>query len=109
MNEINPIEQALQAWEKASQLELPPEPPELMFYMPATPSRKLLRALERGWWLCKRRWLFRHHIVPLLAHGKNVERAIGHKREDILWASQLPLTVDAIEALKARKEAAMCS
>lgn len=31
MNEINPIEQALQAWEKASQLELPPEPPELMF------------------------------------------------------------------------------
>jgi hypothetical protein len=43
--------------------------------------------------------------LPLLAHGKKVERVIGHEREDILWASQLPLTVDAIEALKARKEA----
>ena len=104
MNQINPTEQALQAWVKANQLELPPEPPELLFYMPATPPRKFLRALDRGWWLCKRRWLFRRHIVPLLAFGKEVERAIGLRREDILWANQLPLTVDVIQALKARKE-----
>jgi hypothetical protein len=43
--------------------------------------------------------------VPLVAHGKSLERVIGHEREDILWASRLPLKVDAVEALNALKEA----
>tara|TARA_R110002020_G_scaffold77472_3_gene195583 strand:- start:141 stop:476 length:336 start_codon:yes stop_codon:yes gene_type:complete len=92
------------AWEKASQLAPPPKPPQLQFYMPAMPSMRLIRTLDMGMWHCRRRWLFRRHIVPLLAYDDHVLRDIGHSREDIIWASQLPLKVDAIHALEARQK-----
>ncbi|KFC49442.1 hypothetical protein DK37_08825 [Halomonas sp. SUBG004] len=50
------------------------------------------------------RWLFRRHIVPLLKYDDQILRDIGHRREDILWANQLPLKVDALQALKARQK-----
>ncbi|MBT2772626.1 hypothetical protein J7J47_10325 [Halomonas sp. ISL-60] len=100
----DPTQQAQHAWEKASQLAPPPKPPQLHFYMPAMPSMRLIRALDMGWWHYRRRWLFRRHIVPLLDYDDHVLCDIGHCREDILWASQLPLKVDAIQALEARQK-----
>ena len=99
----NPTQQALRAWQKASRLAPPPTPPQLHYYMPAMPPIRVIHALDMAWWHCRRRWLFRRHIVPLLAHDDQILRDIGHCREDILWASQLPLKVDAIHALEARQ------
>ncbi|WGI25132.1 hypothetical protein QEN58_17630 [Halomonas alkaliantarctica] len=95
---------AQNAWEKASQLAPPPKPPQLHFYMPAMPSMRLIRALDMGWWHFQRRRLFRRHILSLLAYDDHVLLDIGHCREDILWANQLPLKVDAIHALETRQE-----
>ncbi|NYS61283.1 hypothetical protein [Vreelandella salicampi] len=100
----NPTQHAHHAWKKASQLAPPPKPPQLHFYMPAMPSMRLIRALDMGWWRYRRRWLFRRHILPLLAYDDHVLLDIGHCREDILWANQLPLKVDAIHALEARQK-----
>ncbi|MCL5426565.1 MAG: hypothetical protein M1154_13255, partial [Gammaproteobacteria bacterium] len=55
-------------------------------------------------WRYRRRRLFRRHILPLLAYDDQVLQDIGHRREDILWASQLPLNVDAIQAIEARQK-----
>ncbi|WP_141440565.1 hypothetical protein [Vreelandella titanicae] len=99
-----PAQHAHNAWEKARQLAPPPKPPALHFYMPAMPSMRLIRALDMAWWRYRRRWLFRRHILPLLAHDDQLLRDIGHSREDILWANQLPLKVDAIHALEARQQ-----
>ncbi|MEH6640352.1 hypothetical protein [Vreelandella glaciei] len=99
-----PTQHAHHAWEKASRLAPPPKPPQLHFCMPAMPSMRLIRAVDMGWWHCRRRWLFRRHIVPLLACDDQLLRDIGHSREDIRWASQLPLRVDAIQALEARQK-----
>ena len=52
------------------------------------------------WWRYRRRQLFRRHVLPLLAYDDQVLRDIGHRREAILWANQLPLSVDAIQALE---------
>jgi len=41
--------------------------------------------------------------VPLLAYNDHVLRDFGYSHEDIRWASQLPLKVDAIHALEARQ------
>ncbi|MGP9764169.1 hypothetical protein ACT3UM_00410 [Halomonas sp. AOP13-D3-9] len=92
------------AWEKASQLAPPPKPPKLHFYMPAMPSMRLIRALDMRLWRYRRRRLFRRHILPLLAYDDQLLQDLGHCREDILWANQLPLKVDAIQALEARKK-----
>lgn len=96
----DPTQHAHKAWEKASRLAPPPKPPQLQFYVPAMPSMRLIRAFDMGLWHCRRRWLFRRHIVPLLAYDDHVLRDIGYRREDILWANQLPLKEDAIQALK---------
>lgn len=100
----NPTQHAHNAWEKASQLAPPPKPPQLQFYMPAMPPMGLIRAVDMRWWRYRRRRLFRRHILPLLAYDEQVLQDIGHCREDILWANQLPLKVDAIQALKARQK-----
>jgi hypothetical protein len=100
----SPTQHAHNAWEKASQLAPPPKPPQLQFYMPAMPSMRLIRALDMRWWRYRRRRLFRRHIVPLMDYDDQVLQDIGHCREDILWANRLPLKVDAIQALEARKE-----
>lgn len=99
-----PCQHAQHAWEKASRLAPPPKPPQLPFYMPAMPSMRLIRVIDMAWWRCRRRWLFRRHIVPLLKYDDQILRDIGHRREDILWANQLPLKVDALQALKARQK-----
>lgn len=98
----DPTQHAQYAWEQASQLAPPPKPPQLHFYMPAMPSMRLIRALDMGWWRYRRRRLFRCHILPLLAYDDHVLRDIGYRREDILWANQLPLKIDAIQALEAQ-------
>lgn len=100
----NPTQYAQHAWKKASHLAPPPKPPQTHFYMPAMPSMRLIRALDMGLWRCRRRWLFRRHILPLLDYEDQVLRDIGYCREDILWANQLPLKVDAIQALEARQK-----
>ncbi|OJA05796.1 hypothetical protein [Halomonas sp. QHL1] len=99
-----PTQHAHHAWEKASRLAPPPKPPQLHFCMPAMPSMRLIRALDMGWWHFQRRRLFRRHILPLLDCDDQLLRDMGHSREDILWASQLPLRVDAIQALEARQK-----
>ena len=99
-----PTQHAHHAWEKASRLAPPPKPPQLHFCMPAMPSMRLIRAVDMGWWHFQRRRLFRRHILPLLAYDDHVLLDIGHCREDILWANQLPLKVDALQALKARQK-----
>lgn len=100
----NPTQHAHNAWEKASQLAPPPKPPQLQLYMPAMPSMGLIRAFDMRWWHFRRRWLFRRHVLPLLACDDQVLRDIGHCRKDILWANQLPLKEDAIHALEARQK-----
>ncbi|KPQ19434.1 MULTISPECIES: hypothetical protein [unclassified Halomonas] len=99
-----PTQHAHQAWEKASQLAPPPKPPQLQFYTPAMPSMRIIRALDMRWWRYLRRRLYRRHILPLLDYDDLVLRDIGHSRGDILWANQLPLKVDAIQALEARQK-----
>ncbi|MCH4812702.1 hypothetical protein [Vreelandella neptunia] len=99
----HPIQHAQHAWEKASQLAPPPKPPQLHFYLPAMPSMRLVRALDMAWWHYRRRRLFRRHILPLLAHDDQLLLDIGHSREDILWANQLPLKVDSLHALETRQ------
>jgi uncharacterized protein YjiS (DUF1127 family) len=104
MNDVSPAQHAKHACKKASQLVPPPKPPQLQFYMPAMPSMRLIRVLDMRWWRYRRRWLFRRHILPLLSYDDHVLRDIGHSREDILWASQLPPKVDALHALEARQK-----
>lgn len=100
MNEMTLTQHFRQAWEKANGLAPPPKPRQSGFYMPAMPSMGLIRALDMGWWRCRRRLLFRRHMLPLLAYGDQVACETGYSRDDILWASQLPLKVDAIHALE---------
>lgn len=104
MKDQNLTQHARRAWQKASQLTPPPKPPKLEFYMPAMPSLTLIHRLEMRWWHYRRRQLFRHHVLPLAACDDQVLRDIGHCREDILWANQLPLKEDAIHALEARQK-----
>ena len=68
--------------------------------MPAMPSLTLIHRLEMRWWHYRRRQLFRRHVVPLLAYDDHVLQDIGHCRENIHWANQLPLSVDAVQALE---------
>ncbi|NVF15241.1 hypothetical protein [Vreelandella maris] len=100
MNHDNPTQHAEYAWQQASQLTPPPKPPRLEFYMPAMPSLTLIHRLEMRWWHYRRRQLFRRHVVPLLAYDDHVLQDIGHCRENIHWANQLPLSVDAVQALE---------
>ena len=102
MNHDNPTHHAKYAWRQASQLTPPPKPPRLEFYMPAMPPLTLIHKLEMRWWRYRRRQLFRRHVVPLLAYDDHVLQDIGHCREDIHWASQLPLSIDAVQALEER-------
>ena len=104
MKEQNPTRHAQYAWRQASQLTPPPKPPKLEFYMPAMPSLTLIHRLEMRWWSYRRRQLFRRHVLPLLAYDDQILRDIGYCREDILWASQLPMKEDAIQVLEARHE-----
>lgn len=78
----------------------PTPPPELDFYMPAMPPLGLIAAVEHWWHVYRRRRQFRRRILPLLAHDDHILEDMGHRRDDILWASRLPLKVDALKALE---------
>ncbi len=73
--------------------------PEPDFYMPAMPPLGLIRAFERWWRAYRLRRQFRRRYLSLLAHDDHMLEDMGHHREDILWASKLPLKVDADQTL----------
>lgn len=81
----------------------PAPPPQPDFYMPAMPPLGLIHALETKWQDYLRRRRFRQRFLPLLAHDDHMLEDMGHCREDILWASHLPLKEDATEALMQRR------
>lgn len=78
----------------------PTPPPRPDFYMPAMPPLGLIYAIELWWWTYRRRRQFRRRFLPLLAHDDHILEDMGHHRSDILWASRLPLKVDALQALE---------
>ncbi|SDM26113.1 hypothetical protein SAMN05661010_03783 [Modicisalibacter muralis] len=82
----------------------PTQPPMPDFYMPAMPPLKLINALEnwvRSW---VRRRQFRQRFLYLLDYDDHILADMGHCREEIEWALQLPLREDAIKALSCRRE-----
>ncbi|MCH4564150.1 hypothetical protein MKP05_13615 [Halomonas sp. EGI 63088] len=78
----------------------PAPPPAPDFYMPAMPPLGLITAVEHWWHVYRRRRQFRRRFLPLLAHDDHILEDMGHHRDDILWASRLPLQVDALKALE---------
>ncbi|WP_163575564.1 hypothetical protein [Halomonas faecis] len=81
----------------------PPKPPRLDLHMPAMPPLGLIHAIDHWWWAYRRRRQFRQRFLPLLAHDDHILEDMGHRRDDILWASRLPLKVDALRALVERR------
>lgn len=78
----------------------PAPPPAPDIYMPAMPPLELIAAVEHWWHVYRRRRQFRQRFLPLLAHDDHILEDMGHHRDDILWASRLPLKVDALKALE---------
>ncbi|WP_104202890.1 hypothetical protein [Billgrantia saliphila] len=77
--------------------------PEPDFYMPAMPPLGLIRAIERWWQTYRFRRQFRRRFLHLLAYDDHMLEDMGHCRDDILWASRLPLKEDAEQALEQRR------
>ncbi|TFH88551.1 hypothetical protein EQG41_01575 [Billgrantia azerbaijanica] len=77
--------------------------PRLEFYLPAMPPLGLINAIEHRWAAYRRRRRFRQRFLPLLALDDRTLEDIGHRRDDLLWASRLPLRENAHEALIARR------
>ncbi|QJQ95872.1 MULTISPECIES: hypothetical protein [Halomonadaceae] len=89
----------------------PTPPPRPDFFMPAMPPLGLIHWLETKWWEYRRRRQFRRRFLPLLVHDDHKLDDMGHCRDDILWASRLPLKEDAEQALatrRAERKAAIC-
>jgi uncharacterized protein YjiS (DUF1127 family) len=88
---------------KPTQAKHSTPPPKPDFYMPAMPPLGLLHAIETRLqrYLSRRR--FRQRFLPLLAHDDHILDDMGHSRDDILWASRLPLKEDAGQALAQRR------
>ncbi len=72
--------------------------------MPAMPPLGLIHAIETllNRYLQRRR--FRQRYLPLLCHDDHMLDDMNHRRDDILWASHLPLKADAEQALEQRRE-----
>ncbi|QOR37703.1 hypothetical protein HNO52_03615 [Billgrantia diversa] len=83
----------------------PAQPPRPDFFMPAMPPLGLIHALETKWWEYRRRQQFRQRFLHLLAYDDPMLEDMGHCRDDILWASRLPLKEDAEQALEQRRAA----
>ncbi|NIC04874.1 hypothetical protein [Billgrantia bachuensis] len=81
----------------------PTPPPQPDFYMPAMPPLGLIHKLETKWWEYQRRRQFRQRFLHLLAHDDHMLEDMNHRRDDILWASHLPLRKDAEQALEQRR------
>lgn len=78
-------------------------PPQPDFYMPAMPPLELIHAIETLLHRYLRRRRFRQRYLPLLAHDDHMLDDMNHRRNDILWASRLPLKKDAEQALAERR------
>ncbi|AZT82468.1 hypothetical protein EHN06_02330 [Marinobacter sp. NP-4(2019)] len=77
----------------------PRQPPDLDFYMPATPPLALIAKLEFWVEIYRRRHHFRRLFEPLLKENDQILSDIGFERADIKWALKLPLKIDALKAL----------
>lgn len=84
--------------------ETPAPPPMRDFYMPAMPPLGLITAVENGIRTLVRRWRFRRRFLALLDYDDHILEDMGHDREEILWASRLPLHQDATQAILRRRE-----
>lgn len=81
--------------------------------MPAMPPLGLIHMLETKWWEYQRRRQFRQRFLPLLdhddpmledlAHDDHLLEDLTHFRDDVRWASRLPLKEDAEQALEQRR------
>ena len=98
MSNLEPPRRALR------QTQQKPQPPLPDFFMPAMPPLGLINAVEN--WVrprvreVRRRRRFRQRFLPLLAYDDHILEDMGHCREDIEWASRLPLKEDAHRALQ---------
>ncbi|MGY6564509.1 MAG: hypothetical protein ACXIU5_07225 [Halomonadaceae bacterium] len=88
---------------KPTQAKHSTPPPEPDFYMPAMPPLGLIHAIETRIHRYLRRRRFRQRYLPLLAHDDHMLDDMNHRRDDILWASHLPLEEDAEQALTERR------
>ena len=80
-------------------------PPQPRISMPAMPPLKLIALLEFWAKVVLRRYHFKRLFLPLLQDSDDLLDDIGFRTEEILWALQLPLKVDALKALEiCRKE-----
>lgn len=87
--------------------DCPKFPPKLDLYMPATPPIRTLALLEFWVYVLSRRHHFKKLFKPLLQQPDEMLEDIGFSREEINWALQLPLKIDALKALEAcRRERA---
>ncbi len=81
----------------------PAQPTRPDFFMPAMPPLGLIHALETRWRDYLRRRQFRQRFLHLLAYDDHMLEDMGHYRDDIQWASRLPLMEDADQALAQRR------
>ncbi|WP_409523900.1 hypothetical protein [Nitrincola sp. MINF-07-Sa-05] len=69
-------------------------------YMPAMPPLGLIAALE-NWF---RAWSRRHRLLRLLEYDDHMLEDMGYTRQDLLWAAEQPLRVDARLVLQQQRE-----
>ncbi|MCE8016550.1 hypothetical protein HOP62_10760 [Halomonas sp. MCCC 1A17488] len=98
MSQYEPLRQPRTEFDKR-----PTPPPQPDFFMPAMPPLGLIHALETRWQEYRRRRRFRQRFLHLLAYDDHMLEDMGHSRDDILWASRLPLKEDAEQALEQRR------
>ena len=70
------------------------------FYMPAMPPLGLINAIE-NWF---KAWGRRRRLLRLLDYDDHMLEDIGYTRDDLLWAAQQPLKVDARLILQQQRE-----
>nr|WP_298373053.1 hypothetical protein [uncultured Halomonas sp.] len=80
-----------------------PRPSMPDFYMPAMPPMGLINAIENWVKALLSRRRFRQRFLPLLGYDDHILEDMGHNREDIEWASRLPVRKDAFRALQRRR------
>lgn len=103
MTQYEPLRQPHSTIERHATEKRPAPPPRPDFFMPAMPPLGLIHTLETMWWEYRRRRQFRQRFLPLLAHDDHMLEDMNHRRDDILWASSLPLKEDAEQALAQRR------
>lgn len=75
-------------------------PPQPRILMPAMPPLKLIALLEFWAKMALRRYHFKRLFLPLLQESDEFLDDIGFRKQEVFWAIQLPLKVDALKALE---------